>query len=250
MKAVIVDDEDRARRSLITLLTTHCPQVTVVEQCANVPKAVLAIKQHQPDVVFLDIDMPEFSGFELLNFFDTVNFEIVFVTAHSEYAIQAFEYSAVDYLLKPVQVAKLKSSIEKVSERLSNQNMKQRLEILQQNFQTDEFCKIAVPVSDGLLFLEISSITQLAAEGAYTHIYLSDGSKLLVSKKLKFFEDILHKRKSFFRIHRSHLINLNFITKYNRLESYIEMDSGISLPVSKERKKEFETILNEIRIKK
>lgn len=250
MKAIIVDDEERARRSLETLLVTHCKEVQVMEQCANVPKAVLSIKQHQPDVVFLDIDMPEFSGFELLNFFDAVNFEIVFVTAHSEYAVQAFEYSAVDYLLKPVQVDKLKASVQKVENRLHNHNMKQRLEVLQQNFKSDEFSRIALPVSDGLLFVEVNNIAQLQADGAYTQVYIADGSKLLVSKKLKFFEDLLAKRRNFFRIHRSHLINLNFVKKYKRLESFIEMDNGSNMPVSKERKKEFEESFAEIRIGK
>ncbi len=248
MKAILVDDEERARRSLETLLGTHCPEVKILEQCANVPKAVLAIKQHQPDVVFLDIEMPEFSGFELMNFFDTVDFEIVFVTAYSEYAVQAFECSAVDYVLKPVQVDKLKAAVEKVKARRNSHNMKQRLEILQQNFQGDEFSRIAVPVSDGLLFVEVGNITQLQAEGAYTHVFLADGSKLLVSKKLKFFEDLLMRRKNFFRIHRSHLINLNFVKKYSRLESFIEMDNGIAMPVSKERKKEFEDSFRDIRI--
>lgn len=248
MKAIIVDDEDRARRSLETLLTAHCPELVIAEQCSNVPKAVLAIKQHQPDVVFLDIEMPEFSGFELMNFFDDVDFEIVFVTAYSEYALRAFEFSAVDYLLKPVQVDKLKTAISKVKDRVHSNNMKQRLEVLQQNLQNDEFSKIALPVSDGLLFVEVSNIAMLEADGAYTLVYLADGSKLLVSKKLKFFEDLLAKRKNFFRIHRSHLINLNFVKKYNRLESFIQMDNGLSMPVSKDRKKEFEDSLAVIRI--
>lgn len=250
MKAIIVDDEERARRSLETLLHIHCPKVEILEQCANVPKAVLAIKQHQPKLVFLDIEMPEFSGFDLLNFFDAVNFEIVFVTAYSEYAVQAFECSAVDYLLKPVQVEKLKAAIEKTKTRINSHNMKQRLEVLQQNFKNDEFSKIALPVSDGLLFVEINNICMLKAEGAYTYVFLSDGSNLLVSKKLKFFEDLLASRKNFFRTHRSHLINLNFIKRYNRFESYIEADSGTSIPVSKERKKEFEESFREIRIGK
>lgn len=248
MKAIIVDDEERARRSLETMLNLHCPEVSIAEQCANVPKAVLAIKQHRPDVVFLDIEMPEFSGFELTGFFDTVDFEIVFVTAYSEYAVQAFEYSAVDYLLKPAQVDKLKAAIEKVQTRRESHNMKQRLELLKQNMEADEFTKIALPVSDGLLFVEVNSIAQLQAQGAYTDVYMADSSKLLVSKKLKFFEDLLARRKSFFRIHRSHLINLNYVKKYNRLESYIEMDNGTGIPVAKERKKEFEESFSSIRI--
>lgn len=250
MKAILVDDEERARRSLQTLLNMHCPDVSIIDQCANVPKAVLAIKQHQPDVVFLDIEMPEFSGFELMNFFDTVNFEIIFVTAYSEYAIKAFECSAVDYLLKPVQVEKLITAVDKAKNRVKNSNMKQRLEVLQQNFQSDEFSKIALPISDGLLFVEVNTIAVLQAEGAYTYVYLADGAKLLVSKKLKFFEDLLMLRKNFFRIHRSHLINLNYIKKYNRLDNAIEMDNGINMPVSKERKKEFEESFREIRIGK
>lgn len=248
MKAIIVDDEERARRSLETLLHANCPQLQVVEQCSTVPKAVLAIKQHKPELVFLDIEMPEFSGFELVSFFDTVDFEIVFVTAYSEYALQAFECSAVDYLLKPVQVDKLQAAVKKATERVTTHNMKQRLEVLQQNLQNEEFSKIAVPVSNGLLFIEVKNLMLLEADGAYTHVHLNDGSKLLVSKKLRFFEDMLANRKNFFRIHRSHLINLNFVRKYNRLESFIEMDNGATMPVSKERKKEFEECFAEIRI--
>lgn len=248
MNAIIVDDEERARRSLSTLLSLHCPEVVVLEQCSSVPKAVLAIKKHQPDVVFLDVEMPEFSGFELMDFFDSSSFEVVFVTAYSEYAVQAFEFSAVDYLLKPVQVEKLKAAVEKLNKRVDKTTMAARMSVFQENYQSGELCKIALPVSDGLLFVEVNNITQLQAEGAYTQVYLADGSRLLVSKKLKFFEDVLIKRKNFFRIHRSHLININFIKKYNRLENYIEMDNGISMPVSKERKKEFEDTFAEIRV--
>lgn len=250
MKAIIVDDEERARRALETLLTTHCPEIEITAQCAGVAKAVLAIRQQQPDVVFLDIEMPEFNGFELLNFFDEVNFQIVFVTAYSEYAVQAFECSAVDYLLKPVQVEKLKAAVAKVKLQLNNGHMLQRLQVLQQNYQANQFHKIALPVSDGLLFVEINNLLQLQAQGAYTQVFLADGSNLLVSRKLKFFEDLLLRRKNFFRIHRSHLINLNYIKKYNRLESFIEMDNGNSMPVAKERKKEFEESFSEIRIGK
>jgi two-component system LytT family response regulator len=250
LRAIIVDDEERARRSLETLLTLHCPNMQVVAQSHNVPKAVLDIKQYRPDVVFLDIEMPEFNGFELFNFFEEVNFEVVFVTAYSDYAIKAFEFSAVDYLLKPAQVDKLKAAVEKVLQRLHSNNMKQRIDALRHNYQSDEFTKIALPVTDGLLFVEVNQIAMLQAEGGYTHVFLADGSKLLVSKKLLFFEELLDKRKSFYRIHRSHLINLNYVKKYSRIESYIEMDNGISMPVSKERKKDFEQSLSEIRVRK
>lgn len=248
INAIIVDDEAHARRTLETLLETSVNNVKVVAQCSNVPKAVLAIKEHQPNVVFLDIEMPEFNGFELLKFFDEVSFEIVFVTAYSDYAVKAFELSAVDYLLKPLQVEKLKTAVEKLRSKLSAHSMKQRLELLQSNLQTDEFSRIALPVSDGVLFVEVSEIVLLQAEGAYTNVCLSNGSKLLVSRKIKFFEEMLTKRKNFFRIHRSHLVNLNYVRKYNRMESFILMEDETALPVSKERKKDFEDSFAEIRI--
>lgn len=250
LKAIIVDDEPAARRSLQTLLQQHCPNVVVVDQCASVPLAVLSIRQHKPDVVFLDIEMPEFDGFELTNFFDTVQFEIVFVTAYNEYALQAFECSAVDYILKPVQVDKLKNAVQKVAERRGSFNMIERAKVLQQNLNQDELSRIALPVSDGLLFVEVANISTLQADGAYTIVWMTDGSKLLVSKKLKFFEDLLCRRKCFFRIHRSYLVNLNYMKKYNRLDSDLEMDSGLKMSISKERKKDFEAALAEIRVGK
>ena len=250
MKAIIVDDESRARGSLQKMLQLYCPEVELVALVENVPKAVLAIKAFKPDLVFLDVEMPDFNGFELVKFFDSINFEVVFVTAYSEYAIQAFEISAIDYLLKPVQIDKLKSAVQKVNDNLEAKSSLERLQVLQQNLQADEFTKIALPVLDGLLFVEINKLSVLQAEGAYTNVFLKDGSTLLVSKKIKFFEEHLTKRKNFFRIHRSFIINLNFIKKYNRLDSSLVMENGVSLPISKERKKEFEDSFQEIRIGK
>jgi two-component system LytT family response regulator len=248
MNAIIVDDEAHARRSIEAMLQKHCPEIKILAQCASVPNAVLAIKEHAPDVVFLDIEMPEFNGFELLKFFDEVRFEIIFVTAYNEYALKAFELSAVDYLLKPLQPEKLVTAINKLQKKLAANNMKQRLELLQDNFQNNDFSRIALPVSDGILFVELNEIVMLQAEGAYTNVCMNNGSKLLVSRKIKFFEEILAKRKNFFRIHRSHLVNLNYVCKYNRLESYLTLENEISLPVSKDRKKEFEESFSEIRI--
>jgi two-component system LytT family response regulator len=246
--AIIVDDEAHARRTLETMLQLHCHEVQIKEQCSNVPQAVLAIKTHQPQLVFLDIEMPEFNGFELIKFFDEINFEIIFVTAYSEYAIRAFELSAVDYLLKPVQQDKLKAAIEKLKAKQANQQLKERLELLQSNLQNEEFTRIALPVTDGLLFVEVSNIVYVEADGAYSKVYLSDASCVTVSRKIKFFEEMLTKRKPFFRTHRSYVVNLNYVCKYNRLESYITLESEISLPVSKDRKKEFEESFSEIRI--
>ncbi len=250
IQAIIVDDEMHARRSLEAMLHLYCPQVNVLAQCNNVPEAVIAINTHKPDVVFLDIEMPEYSGLELPKFFSEINFEIIFITAYNEYAVKAFELSAIDYLLKPLQPESLKNAIDKLQQKLISENLKDRLELLQENIVTGTFYKIALPVNDGLLFVELDHIIILEAHGAYTNVILNNNVPILVSKKLKFFEDNLSKRKNFFRIHRSHIINLNFVKKYNRLENFVEMDNGNIITVSKERKKEFEENLKEIRIGK
>jgi two-component system LytT family response regulator len=246
--AIIVDDEQHARQVTENMLHLYCPEVKVLTGCSNVPDAVLAIKEHKPDVVFLDIEMPDYNGFTLLKFFDEVFFQIVFVTAYSQYALQAFELAAVDYLLKPLQADKLKEAVERLRQKLSTKDLKQQLELLQENLNNGSMSKIALPISDGILFVNVDDILYLMADGAYTELNLTNDSKVIVSRKLKFFEDLLLKRKNFFRIHRSYLINLNFVNKYNRSESIIALDNNVALPVSKDRKKEFEESFAEIRI--
>lgn len=243
INAIIIDDEERARDSLRTLLTSYCPNVNIVSQCANVPEAVLAINQKRPHLVFLDIEMPEYSGFELLSFFREVDFEIIFVTAYNEYALKAFEVSAIDYVLKPVDIDKLKSAVEKAEKKLSGYDMQSRLDVLKESFKTEQFNKIALPVSDGLLFIETSEIVYLEADGAYTEVWLKNGSKILVSKKIKFFEEVLDKRANFFRSHRSFIVNVNFINKYLKSDSALTLDNGKTIIVSRDRKNEFEQFL-------
>lgn len=247
LKAVMIDDEERARNILGTLLAEYCPEVEVVATCGYVPDGVLAINKHKPDIVFLDIEMPEYNGFELLGFFQNVDFEIIFVTAYSEYALRAFEVSAVDYLLKPVEIDQLKNAIAKVIQKRNSSNMQQRLELLRDSFKGEDVRKIALPMSDGLLFVEVADIVLLEAEGAYTTVYLQNGSKLVVSKKLKFFEDVLMNRPSFFRVHRSNIINMNYIKKYVRGSSTLVMDNNMNIPVARDKKQEFEGSLKELR---
>lgn len=246
--AILIDDEEPARRSLESLLTEFCPEVKIVAQASNVPDGVLAINKHKPNLVFLDIEMPDYNGFELLSFFREIDFEIIFVTAYSEYAIRAFEVSAVDYLLKPIDPEHLKNSITKYKSRIQSSNIQQRMQVLKDSFKQEDFSRIALPVADGLLFVEVKNIICLEADGSYTHVWLSDGSKLLVSKKLIFFEKVLANRKNFARVHRSHLVNFNFVSKYSKAESYLRMDNHLSIPVSKERKAEIEQQLKDIRI--
>jgi two-component system LytT family response regulator len=243
IKAIIIDDEERARTTLSSLLKDYCKNVEIIESCSNVPEGVLAINKLRPQLVFLDIEMPEFNGFELLSFFREVDFEIIFVTAYNEYALKAFEVSAVDYVLKPVDIDKLQAAVEKAETRLNTFDMQNRLEVLKESFKNEQFNKIALPVADGLWFVDTTDIVYLEADGAYTEVWLRNGSKILVSKKIKFFEDVLDKRPNFFRSHRSYLVNINFIKKYNKSDNALTLDNGKTVVISRDRKSEFENQL-------
>ena len=247
LRAVIIDDEVRAQRVLVNLLKKFCPNVTVLEVCSNVPDAVIAINAHAPDVVFTDIEMPNYSGFELLSFFKEVNFELVFTTGYNEYALKAFEVSAVDYLLKPIQIEQLEKTVAKL-EKLKQVSMQTRLEVLSENLKTSEINKIALPTLDGLLFVAVDEIIYLEADGAYTKVHVKNSKNLLVSKKLKYFELLLENRSLFYRVHRSTIININSIVKYSKSDNYISLDNGISVGISRDKKTAFEEHIKSIRL--
>lgn len=246
IRAIIIDDEDPARETLGSFISTFCTNVTVLAKCASVPEGVLAINKHNPDVVLLDIEMPDYDGFELLNFIKQVDFEIIFVTTYSEYAVRAFEVSAIDYLLKPIQIEALRNALEKVKQRKESVALQQRVELLKDSLSGGEIRKIAIPMHDGLLFIDLSEIVLLEADGAYCHVFLKNGTTVLVSKKLKFFEDLIRNRTPFFRPHRSFIINLNFIKKYQRGESTIQMDNGVLVSLARDRKQDFDEVLREL----
>lgn len=248
IKAIIIDDEEGARITLTALIKEYCPDVTIVAGAANVPDGVLAINKNNPDVVFLDIEMPDYNGFELLEFFKEINFEIVFVTAYSQYAIKAFEVSAIDYILKPVEIDPLKNAVEKVKQKRGQANIVQRLSLMKDTYKGEEVRKIALPMSDGLLFVDVNEIIFFEADRAYTNVFLNSGSKITVSKAMRTFEEILSGRLFFFRPHRSYLINLNYVKKYVRGESIIIMDNNLNVGVSRERKQDFETLLKELKL--
>ncbi len=241
MKAIIIDDELRARRILRTLLETHCPQITIVGEAENVPTAVQLIHRENPDIVFSDIEMPEYSGFELLKFITNIDFALIFVTAYQEYAIRAFEVSAVDYLLKPLEVELLKKAVEKVEKQFKlkgNLENNQKIEALRENLKGEYITRFALPMADGLMFVEADDIMYLIAEGSYTQVIFSDKKRVLVTKKIKYFEEnLVH--PCFFRSHRSYIVNLNKISQYIRTGNYIVMDDGYKVSLARERKDDF-----------
>jgi len=238
LKAIIIEDETKARRVLEELIKEYCSDIEVLASVDSVPEGVKAIKKFEPNIVFLDIEMPQYNGFQLFDFIEDVNFEVIFTTAYQEYAIQAFEVSAIAYLLKPIQIEKLIQSVEKVKEK-NLQQTKERIQTMKSNLGQEKVNKVALPISEGFLFVELNDIMYLTAEGAYTTIILRDGRKFLVSRNIKSFEDIFT-HSFFFRPHRSYLINLNAVKQFIRQDGgYILMENGDSVSISKEKKEDF-----------
>ncbi|MCP4439413.1 MAG: response regulator transcription factor [Aureispira sp.] len=241
MNAIIIDDENKARRVLKALLEEYCPTVTVVAMAANVPDGVKAINQHQPDLVFLDIEMPQYNGFQLLEFFDKGDFGIVFTTAYSEYAIQAFRISAIDYLLKPIQISQLIDAVEKAAEQIKQPKKQnaQRLEALKTNLAPNNgsLGRIALPISNGLYFANMEDIIFLEADSSYTYVHLiNESQKLIISKLLKDLEKLLPENK-FVRIHRKYLINVDHIKQYLKSDGgYVIMANNHQLTISRHKR--------------
>ena len=233
MKAIIIDDEKRARISLALLLQEFCPDVEVVAECENLPEGVKAIRKHNPDLVLLDIEMPGHSGLELFDFFDEkdINFAVVFTTAYNEYAIQAFKLSAIDYLLKPIIPEELVSAILRLEHQKGIQ-----FKALASNIKNESFDKIAVPFRNSLILLKIADILYIKGEGAYSEVYMKDQTKHLVSRNLKNFEEILLQDNRFVRTHKSYLVNFNEVTSYTKSNGgSLNLTNGISIPVSSDK---------------
>ena len=235
MTAIIIDDEKRARVSLALLLAEYCPNITLIAECENLPEGVKSIRKLQPDLVLLDIEMPGHSGLELLDFFDEneINFSIIFTTAYNEYALQAFKFSAVDYLLKPINPEQLTEAIA----RLEKQNQKiENYKLLKENINQDSLTKIAVPSGNTLLFLDTTKISYIKGEGAYSDVVNTNETKNLVSRNLKNFEDILCTDKRFLRVHKSYIVNFEQVVSFNKSDGgSLELISGVHIPVSPDK---------------
>ena len=234
MIAIIVDDELNARLALRGIIEENFPEIEIVAENIDVPDAVKSIHSFQPELVFLDIAMPGYSGLELLKFFDenSIDFKIIFVTAYTEYAINAFELSAVDYILKPVRIDALQRALSKVNDSKSLESLK----VLQSNLDIPQHKKIALNTGDGITFIELQDILYLKADGSYTHFFISNKNKITVSKKIAEFER-LEQVSNFMRIHRSHIINLERIQKILKQDGgTVIMDNGDELSISADRK--------------
>ena len=239
--AIIIDDEARGRLALHQKLKDYCPDVQVGGEAADGQEGIRLITEQQPDVVFLDIEMPRMNGFEMLLQLPHRNFHVVFTTAYDQYAIRAIRFSAFDYLLKPIDIEELKTVIAKLRSS-AKEAMEERLEILAQHLRS-VVSKLAIPTMDGILFFDLQDIVHIEALSNYSVFSFINRPRLTVSKTLKEFEELLPADR-FFRPHHSHIINLRYIKRYTRGDGgEIELQNGEIVDVSRKKKEEFLRIM-------
>lgn len=237
IKAIIIDDEQNCVDSLVFDLQKHCKDVEILESCTTPKQGLLSIKKYKPDLVFLDVQMPWMSGFEMLELIDEINFAIIFTTAFDQFAAKAFRISAIDYLLKPIDINDLKEAMRKASEKIQQKSGTDNIANLLQNIKKPEVNqRIAVPGREGYEFIEAAKIIYAQAEGSYTHVFLNDKRKLIISKTLSDIEELLP-TEHFQRIHHSTLVNLSHVTHLFKTDGgFVVLDSGEKLVVSKSKK--------------
>jgi two-component system LytT family response regulator len=241
LSAILVDDEINARENLRFLLKDFCENINVLAEAANVDEAVIQIKKYKPQIVFLDIEMPQKNGFQLLKEFDEINFHVIFVTAYDSYAIKAFQVTAIDYLLKPIDVSLLEKAIKKAEKQIGNNSQGARINLLQENKK--EITKIAIPYKSDYAIVNVNDILCIEADRMYSIIYTVKGKEFVVAKKLNYYETLFSSKEMFVRVHRSWIVNTNHIDTYSKKEKIVMLSSELKVPISKSYKESFETLL-------
>ena len=237
LRAIIIDDEVDCVKLLALQLKMYCPNVLIVAECTDSEHALLKVQELNPDIVFLDIEMPVMNGFQLLEKLGSINFCLVFVTAYDQFAVKAFRFSALDYLLKPIDGKDLKTAVTKAEQRYWP--VKQQLSLLKQHLHNNEKNlpdKIALPYQNGVTFIEIKNIICCESENNYSRFFTTDGKQHMVSKTLGHIQEVLESR-NFLRVHRQYLVNLDHIKKYVRGEgNYLILSNNQSIPVARNQK--------------
>jgi two-component system LytT family response regulator len=237
IRSIIIDDEKNCVDSLAFDLRKNFPQIELIDTCTSPKQGLLSIRKQKPDLVFLDVQMPWMNGFEMLEMLDEIDFAIIFTTAYDQFAAKAFRLSAIDYLLKPVDLNDLKEAVKKATDKIDQKSGKANIDNLLHNINNPEAKqRVAFAGREGYEFIEIPSIVYAQAEGAYTHVFLNHKRKLIISKTLSDIEEMLPANQ-FQRIHHSTLVNLNHVTHFYKTDGgYIVLDSGEKLVVSKSKK--------------
>jgi two-component system, LytTR family, response regulator len=240
-KALLVDDESKSRTALRSFLSKYCPTIEIVGEAEGVKSGLKSIEKCTPDVVFLDIEMNDGTGFDLIEQLPKINLEIIFVTAFNQYAIKAFRYSAIDYLLKPVNPEELIQAVAKLSDESRISEIEQKLEALMSNKTSIQ--KLAIPSMEGIRLEEVSNIRYCESDNYYTHIHLNSGENLLVSRTLKEYDTILSE-EGFFRIHQKYLVKVSEIKTYSKSDGgFVTLNDGTHLTVSRRKKEDLMKVL-------
>jgi two-component system, LytTR family, response regulator len=235
LKAIIIDDEPDCVQLLVLQLREYCREVEVLAQLTSPEEGLQAIRSLHPDVVFLDVEMPRMNGFQLLEQLEEIPFSLIFVTAYNEFALKAFRFSALDYLLKPLNVSQLCEAVRKAEKR---QRIDQgQLDLLRYQLREGKYpSKIAVPFQSGVVFVELKELVYCEADSNYTKLFLTSGKNYLLSKTLREVQEVLEER-NFLRVHRQYLINLDHIKMYHKGDgSYLVMTGDVTIPVAKNQK--------------
>jgi len=224
LRSIIIDDEPNNIENLVSLLSQYCPEVIVAATAMNADEGITSIKTHRPDLIFLDIQMPGKSGFDLLKALSNINFEIIFITAYDQYGIQAIKFSALDYLLKPINITELKLAVEKARQKITAKQKDYNIANLLAYIKTGskDVPKIALPTLQEIMYVRVDNIIHCEASNNYTSFYLQNGEQVLVCKTLKEFAELLTPH-NFIRTHQSHLVNLHFV------KSLLREDGGTLL---------------------
>jgi two-component system LytT family response regulator len=249
MKALIIDDENKARRLLERLLQEQCQEITEIFQATDLRSGVDIINIQKPDIVYLDIEMPEYSGLQILEFFEdqSIDFQIIFTTAYNQYAVDAFKLSAIDYLLKPIDAAELKTATQKAIKALKKQSINHQLIDLKKAFNQLALNKIALDVPKGIIFIAHEEIIFFEADGMYTRVYLDNNKSELICKPLKHFVQQLNNLPIFYKPHRSYLVNLKNVKELSKKDGHhLVMSNNKTIPISKDKRDEFMSVLSEV----
>lgn len=241
IKAILIDDEKVALEVLSMQLKRFCPEVEILKVCKGGEEGIKAILATNPDLVFLDIEMPKINGFDVLEATKHLHYKIIFTTAYNQFAIKAFKYSAIDYILKPIDIEDLKAAVAKVAKQ-ERPDISQQIKTLyeQLGITSNQPKKIALQIGEAYEMVPTSEIVRCESDSNYTHIFLADDRKVLLSKTLKEVEENLSHHSDFFRVHASHLINVQYVAKFYKTDGgYVVMKDGTSINISRSKKDEF-----------
>ena len=231
-KVLIIDDENRTRELIARMIDSFGFDIQTIPEGENVQSGIAAIEKHQPDIVFLDIQMPDGTGFDVIRSIENKNFEIVFITAHEEFAIKAIKFSALDYLLKPVDTGELKAAVEKALVAIDERKEHTQFDALQKNIQPNEKRRLVLKTQESVHVVELDQIIRCEADRNYTSFFLLDNKKILVSKTLKEYETLLSGH-NFLRVQQSHLVNIDYVDRYDKKNGgAVVMKDGSEVPLS------------------